>query len=96
MPGLVFARGFGGITLVIFSRLERASGWQYGVCAGREEGGSVRPSSPLPFPQECSLSKLLGPWPDAEQAAWKFSRRVPRGRGLGPRAWRGPLAVSGT
>ena len=38
----------------------------------------------LPFPQECSLSKLLGPWPDPEQAAWNFSRRRPRRKGAGP------------
>jgi hypothetical protein len=38
----------------------------------------VKSSLPLPFPQECSLFQLLGPWPDAEQAAWKFSRRAPR------------------
>lgn len=40
--------------------------------------------SPLPFLQECSLSKLLGPWPDAEQAAWNFSRRRHRRKGAGP------------
>lgn len=56
----------------------------------------MQSSSPLPCPQECSLSKILGPWPDAEQAAWKFLRRAPRERGLGLRAWRGPLAVPRT
>lgn len=60
-----FARDFVGTILAIFSRLERAPGWAaWGLCW---KGGdsSVQSSSPLPFPQECSLSKLLGPWPDA-------------------------------
>lgn len=85
VPGpAAFARGFVGTTLAIFSRLERAPGWAaWGLC-WKGGGGSVRSSPPLPFLQECRLSKLLGPQPDAEQAAWKFSRRVPRGRGAGP------------
>lgn len=33
---------------------------EHGVCAGRQEG-AVQPLSPLPFPQECSLTQLLGP-----------------------------------
>lgn len=76
-----------------------SAGWrelqagQPGLC--RKGGGcSVQSSSPLPFPQECSLSESLGPCPDAEQAAWKFSRRVPRRRGLGLRACGGSLGGS--
>lgn len=70
VPGpTAFARGFVGTTLAIVSRLELAAGQAAWGLHGKAGGGSVQSSSPLPCPQECSLSKILGPWPDAEQAA---------------------------
>lgn len=52
------------------------------VLEGRRGFCAVLLSSPLPPGMQ--PVQVLGPWPDAEQAAWNFSRRIPRRKGAGP------------